>query len=44
MKKIIITGQVSDETSVDDDEIDTLYDLLPQIGITEIQFEIEEED
>lgn len=43
MKKIIITGQISDETSDDDDEIDTLYDLLPQIGITKIQIEIEED-
>lgn len=38
MKKIIITGELSEETS--DDELDTLFDLLPQIGITEIEFNV----
>ena len=42
MRKITITGELNEETS--DDELDTLYDLLPQVGITEIQIDINDDD
>ena len=37
MTKIIIIGELNDETS--DDEIDSIYDLLPQVGIKNIKIE-----